>query len=73
MRTIVDLKVGESGYVKSFGDIKCACKLLTLGLLPSTKVMVLRKSLFGQTYYIKMDKQYLALRKTEAATIELTD
>jgi len=31
-KTILDLNIGEVGYVKSFDNLDCACKLLTLGL-----------------------------------------
>lgn len=71
MKTVLDLKKGESGYVKSFRDAGYACKLLTLGMVPLSKVTLVRKSPFGGSLYIKMNKQYIAIRRSEAEAILL--
>lgn len=66
-----DLKVGESGIVLAFTNAEYACKLLTIGLMPQTKITLLRKSPLGGAYYIKMDRQLIAVRAKEAVSIEV--
>lgn len=70
-RSVNDLKVGESGYVKRFKELDCACKLLTLGLLPKSKVTMVRKSPMGDAYYLKLNSHQIAVRRSEAHSIIL--
>ena len=70
-RTVSDLQKGESALVASFNDVTCACKLLTLGLLPQMKITMVRKSPFGDALYLRLDNQLIAVRRQEAATILL--
>lgn len=72
-RSVNDLKKGESGYVKSFKNLDCACKLLTLGLLPKSKVTMIRKSPMGDAYYLKLNNHQIAVRQSEAYSIILED
>lgn len=53
----------------SYKDDSIASKLLTMGLLPGASLMLIRKSLFGRTFYIQNEGDFLALRKEEAASI----
>jgi len=68
-KTVLDLAIGEVGYVKSFEKLDHACKLLTLGLLPKSKVTIVRKSPFGDALYLQLDNHKLAIRRSEAASI----
>ncbi len=68
-KTILDLNIGEVGYVKSFDNLDCACKLLTLGLLPKSKVTVVRKSPLGDALYLQLDGHKIAIRNNEGAAI----
>ena len=72
-RTVLDLNIGETGFVKSFDDLDCACKLLTLGLLPKSKITVVRKSPFGDALYLQLDGQKIAIRNSEGLAILLED
>ena len=72
-RSVNDLNKGESGYVKSFNNLDCACKLLTLGLLPKSKITLVRKSPLGDAYYLKLDSHQIAVRLSEANSIILED
>jgi Fe2+ transport system protein FeoA len=63
--------MGESGLISEFSDPQIACRILTMGMLPNSKVTLIRKGLFSETFYIKLDGQRMALRKNEAANIEL--
>jgi len=72
-RTVLDLKVGEQGYVKSFENLDCACKLLTLGLLPKSRVTLVRKSPLGDALYLQLDGHKIAIRNTEGQSILIED
>ncbi len=72
-RSVLDLKIGEIGYVKSFANLSGACKLLTLGLLPKSMVRVVRKSPFGSALYLQLDGHKIAIRANEASDIILED
>ncbi len=65
----LDLNIGESGIVKSFADDGMACKLLTVGIIPETKISMVSKSPFGGAYCLKLGKTLIAIRKSEAKTI----
>ncbi len=58
-----------SGYVLGFNDDRLGSKLLAMGVLPGSKVEVLRKAPFGGGVVLKVDHHYLALRAQEAACI----
>lgn len=68
-KSVLDLKIGEVGFVKSFDNLDCACKLLTLGLLPKSKVTVVRKSPLGDALYLQLDGHKIAIRNNEGASI----
>lgn len=72
-KSVLDLKIGEVGYVKSFDNLDCACKLLTLGLLPKSKVTVVRKSPLGDALYLQLDGHKIAIRNNEGAAILIED
>ncbi|MCB0654791.1 MAG: ferrous iron transport protein A [Saprospiraceae bacterium] len=44
-------------------------KLMAMGVLPGSKVDILRKAPFGKVYYVKVDGQRLALRQDELQNI----
>ena len=70
-RTVYNLKKGESGFVESFENMDFACKLLTLGLLPKSKVTLMRKSPMGDALYLKLNNHQIAVRVSEAKSIIL--
>lgn len=70
-RTVPDLKINESACAIAFDDSVLACKLTSMGLLPGTRIEMIRKSLFGSAYYVKADGVRMALRQEEAASILL--
>jgi ferrous iron transport protein A len=66
------LEVGQSGTIASFSDPKLALKLLEMGCLPGTKVLLYSKAPLGCPYCIQIGDNYqLSLRKSEAQTIAL--
>lgn len=69
--TILQLKVGQVAKVKKFHDLEATCKLISLGLVPNVRVEVIRKAPFGGALFVKIDHQYLAMRESEAASVEI--
>jgi ferrous iron transport protein A len=70
-KTILDLKIGEVGIVKQFSDFEATCKLLTMGLIPNARVILVRKSPFGGALYIQLEDHMLGMRNMEAASVEI--
>lgn len=46
-------------------------KLLSMGILPGGLVEVIKLDPWGNTYYVKVDGQAIALRRQELAMLEL--
>ncbi len=61
----------KSGTVQGFSNDQVGSKLLAMGVLPGSVVRVVREAPFGGGIVIKVDSNYLALRKQEAACILL--
>jgi len=69
MRTVLDLKPGQEGIVHKFSEASLACSLLTFGLLPETKIKMIRKSPLGNAICLKLGEYVLAVRKSQASKI----
>lgn len=69
MKTVLDLNPGEVGTVEKFNEASLACSLLTFGLLPETKIQLVRKSPFGDAVCLKLGDYLLAVRKSQASKI----
>ena len=69
MKTALDISPGEEGIVTHFKDENLACQLMTFGVLPSTTLVMVRRSPFGSSIYFRMGDFNLALRKAEASKI----
>ncbi|MBK7935698.1 MAG: ferrous iron transport protein A [Lewinellaceae bacterium] len=70
-RTISELKINESALAIAVTDPALAGKLTAMGVLPGTRIELVRPAPFGNAYYIKVDGVRLALREEEAACILL--
>ena len=68
---LADLKENEEGVLLRFDDERLAVKLMAMGVLPGSRLRVIRKNASGKTLYIQIDQMHLAIRKTEAACIIL--
>ena len=68
-RNVLDLARGESSKIKHVEVGTCACKLMTLGLLPKSTVRMIRKSPLGDAYLLKINDHFIAVRADEAITI----
>lgn len=62
---------GEIGVLFEFLDPGVATKLLSMGVLPGSKIEVRRFAPWGGGMIIKVDELVIALRKDEAETIAI--
>lgn len=70
-RQVSSEKAGVVGIVAQFTNEQIGSKLLAMGILPGSRLEVVRKAPFGGGVVVKVDNNYLALRKQEAACILL--
>ncbi|MDH4461380.1 MAG: FeoA family protein [Spirosomataceae bacterium] len=69
MKTVADLKIGEKGIIVSFNDEVLSLKLLEMGCLPGTQVVMTHIAPFGDPIAVKVSGYVLSMRKEEASTI----
>lgn len=67
--TLSSMPTGVSGVVSHFGDQHLAGRLMAMGVLPGSRVEVMRSAPFGGGFYVKADNLLLALRSEEAQSI----
>lgn len=68
---LTSLKPGMAGFVAKFTDQFIGGKLLSMGILPGSRVELVRRSPFGGSIYARVDNALVALRREEAACIIL--
>lgn len=71
MKTVSDLKVLEKGVISGFTDQVLSLKLMEMGCLPGTEVVVELVAPLGDPLALKVSGYHLSLRKEEAASITL--
>jgi ferrous iron transport protein A len=69
---LAKLKTGAQGLVAKISNPAVAGKLMAMGILPGTRIHMVRKAPFGGGCYVKADNLLVALRKTEACSIILS-
>ena len=72
IKRVNQLKEGEEGNVHQFSDEKIGSKLMIMGMLPNSKIKVVRVAPFKGGYYLKVDGNGLAVREEEAASVQVT-
>lgn len=70
-KKLAHLNIGDQGEVSHFTNERMASKLIAIGVLPGTRIQVIRKAPFGGGCYVKADNLLLALRRDEACCIIL--
>lgn len=70
-RSVADLKPGEKGVINGFNDEIMSIKLLEMGCLPGTEVMLNYKAPLGDPISINVSGYNLSLRLNEAAVISI--
>lgn len=63
------LPFGQTGTIERFTNEDLASKLLDIGIKPGCRLRLIRQSPFGGSWYVKVDRQCIALRKRELACI----
>lgn len=51
--------------ISHFTDDQVAGKLMSMGILPGSPIELIRKAPLGGSWYVRVDRQILALRKEE--------
>lgn len=69
MKTLAELKPGESARIISFTDEELSLKLLEMGCLPGEQVILKKNAPLGCPMAIEVAGYLLSLRKAEAATV----
>lgn len=70
MANLADLKIGEKGEIVGFTDELLSLKLLEMGCLPGTEVVLTHLAPFGDPIAIRVSGSYtLSMRREEAETI----
>ena len=70
-RVLTATMPGKGELVSHFVNEQVASKLMAMGVLPGSRIQLVRKSPFGGGWFVKVDNSYIALRKQEAACIIL--
>ncbi|MBR6014124.1 MAG: ferrous iron transport protein A [Selenomonadaceae bacterium] len=70
--TLKDAKVGEIVRIDSVEESELKPRLLTMGLIPGTRVEILRSAPFGDPIAIRLRAYNLALRKDDAEKIQVS-
>ena len=70
MVNLADLKIGEKGEIVGFKDESLSLKLLEMGCLPGTEVVLTHLAPFGDPIAIRVSGSYtLSMRREEAETM----
>ena len=69
--TLKDGVPGDAFKIRDIGDSDLKQRLMTMGLVPGTKITVLRSAPFGDPMAIGVRSYNLALRREDAAKIEV--
>ncbi len=70
--TVANLKVGEQGCIEQIALKSIPLNLLEMGCLPGKVVELIQIAPFKDPLYIKVDGNYLAIRRDVAAKIQIT-
>lgn len=68
-KSVFDLRNREAGRIKYFKDQSLACTLLTIGMVPETRVIMMSRSPFGGAVRLKIGDTFIAIRDNEAKNI----
>ncbi len=69
MSLATELIPGEKAMIVRYSDEKVAGKLISMGMMPGSQFIIIRKAPFGGGYYVMIDGVNLALRENEVKSI----
>lgn len=73
-RTLADLPIGKEAVIKTVGgEGNLRCRFLDMGLIPRTRVKVMKVAPMGDPIQIHLRGYDMTIRKEDAAMIELED
>ena len=70
--TLKDTNAGMTVRIESIRESKLKNRLMTMGLIPGTRVEVLRSAPMGDPIAIRLRSYNLAMRKDDAEQIEVS-
>ena len=70
-KTLFWAKTNQAYQIVRIHDLMIAKRLFSMGLLPGTTITLVRKGFLSGTCYVKSGAITIALRKEEAASIEV--
>jgi Fe2+ transport system protein FeoA len=70
--TLKDTTAGMTVRIDEVGESALKQRLMTMGLIPGTKVEILNSAPMGDPIAIRIRSYNLALRKDDAANIQVT-
>ena len=68
-KTLLALQPGETGLVALLEENDFTSKLMALGILPNTRVKMVRKASFGKVFYVNLADHHIAIREAAANTV----
>ena len=71
--TLKDTKPGMIVRIDSVGESELKQRLMTMGLIPGTRVEVLNSAPLGDPIALRLRSYNLALRRNDAAQIEVSE
>lgn len=73
-RTLADIPIGKEAVIKTVGgEGNLRCRFLDMGLIPRTRVKVMKVAPMGDPIQIHLRGYDMTIRKEDAAMIELED
>ncbi len=73
-KTLADLPIGKEAVIKTVGgEGNLRCRFLDMGLIPRTRVKVMKVAPMGDPIQIHLRGYDMTIRKEDAAMIELED
>lgn len=73
MKTLAELKLGESAVIRSFAQQDLALKLIEMGCIPGEKIKLCNIAPLGDPIAIEISGYLLSMRKAEAAGVLLEE
>ncbi len=70
--TLKDAETGSTVRIDSVGESKLKNRLMTMGLIPGTRVEILRSAPMGDPIAIRLRSYNLAMRKHDAEQIQVS-
>ncbi len=70
--TLQDISPGTTVRIDSVGDSQLKNRLMTMGLIPGTRVEVLRSAPLGDPIAVRLRSYNLALRRDDASQINVS-